>query len=458
MKYLKNVNQIWDRLDESWKFAITAFVIARGFFAVWSWIILTIQPVAVHYVEVNHQAAVIFLDLHTSRTFTYFREMQGNNLDFKSIGVNMVADQQAGSQWDIRTGGAIDGQYQGSNLIAAIYPIESIFPYYLAKPYSGAWLSLWQRFDANVYLTIADNGYGKIGEDTHFPPLYPMLIAVMTFIFRNSFLAGLFISHIATLYSLKLLYEIFSKWEEPSAGKRAVAYLLLFPASFFFFSVYTESIFLMTTLLSMRSMSTRSWAWAGFWAFCAILTRLPGMALLPPMLYLMWKDAPFLRKLNHWVGLAIPGLAALFYLYLRSTEISTDVVPLNEPLWHAKLVLPWESYLYAFRIILSGHFNYIDVLNLAAAILFTILFFSGLKKIPIEYSLFSGFSLLIILIRIVENKAFNSMLRFSLTLFPLYFVLGLAGENSRYRRIIIYTFIALNLYLSQEFFGWGWVA
>ncbi len=457
MKYIKNINQIWNGFDESWKFAIIAFISARVFFAIWSGIVLLTQPVAVHYVDVGDKAAVIFLDLHTNKTLTYFREMQGQNLDFKPVGINVVADRQTGSQWDIKTGISIQGSYRGKKLAPAQYPIENIFPYYLAKPYSNAFLAMWQRFDANVYLTIADNGYGHIGEDTHFPPLYPMLVAVLTIIFRNSFLSGLFISHVTTLYSLKLLYETFSKWDV-SSGKRAIAYLLLFPASFFFFSIYTESLFLMMTLLAMRSMSTRSWAWAGFWTFCAILTRLPGMALLPPMLYLMWKDAPFLRKTSHWVGLAIPGIAGLFYLYLRSTQISKDIIPFTEPLWHAKLVFPWESYLYAIRIILSGHSYYIDMLNLIVAILFTILFLYGWKKIPFEYNLFSGFSLLIILSRIVENKAFNSMLRFSLTLFPLYFVLGLVSEDARYRRIIIYTFIALNLYLSQEFFSWGWVA
>jgi hypothetical protein len=37
-------------------------------------------------------------------------------------------------------------------------------------------------------------------------------------------------------------------------------------------------------------------------------------------------------------------------------------------------------------------------------------------------------------------------------------VLGLAGENRWLRRLIIYTFVPLNLYLSAQFFLWGWVA
>lgn len=444
-------------LDESWRFAIIAFLVARIFYALWSWVILTIQPIAVHYIGSEDQPAVIFLNLNKAQSYAYLRQVHGDTLSFRSASNNTVLDLQTNSVWDIYTGTAIDGQYKGINLPTIVAPTD-MFPYQSTKPYPNAWLSLWQRFDANIYMTISERGYGQIEEDTHFPPLYPMLINIIASIIGDSYLAGLLISHLALLYSLKLLHKVFSNWGNNSSGNRAIGYLLLYPASFFFFSVYTESLFLMTVLLSMGSMKNRSWAWAGFWTFCAILTRLSGMALMAPMLYLMWKDRPFLHKLQHWIALSLPGLAVLLYLYLRATQMPEGIFPIAEPSWHARLVLPWESYLYAVKIILSGHFNYIDLLNLITATLFIILLLSGWKNIPIEYNLYSAFSLLIILIRIVDTRAFNSMLRFSLALFPLFFALGLAGEDSRYRRIIVYTFAFLNLYLSAEFFGWGWVA
>jgi hypothetical protein len=60
--------------------------------------------------------------------------------------------------------------------------------------------------------------------------------------------------------------------------------------------------------------------------------------------------------------------------------------------------------------------------------------------------------------RIVETQPLMSMVRYSITLFPSFYVLGLAGENSWIRRAIIYLSILLNLYLSGQFFIWGWVA
>ena len=458
MRFVSRLKLQWEKLDESWRFAITAFLIARTFYAVWSWTILTIQPVAVHYIEVDQKPAVLFLDLYTSKTHTYFRETENQALEFRPAGTNIVSDLQTNSLWDIRSGHSFQGPYAGKSLAPAAYAAETMFSYFRASPYPNPLLAMWQRFDANVYITIAENGYGQIMEDTHFPPLYPALMHLLSPVFGNAFLAGLFLSHIAIFFSLKQLYEIFTPWNDLASSKRSIAYLLLFPASFFFFSVYSESLFLMTVLLSMQAMSTRSWVWAGFWTFCAILTRLTGLALLAPMLYLMWKDNPLFGKLNHWVGMFIPGLAVLLYIYVRMVHSTPGTLPISEPSWYARLVLPWESYWHALKIILSGNSNYIDVLNLITATLLLVLFGVGWKLIPMEYNLYTGVTLLILFSRIVETKAYNSMLRFSLTLFPLFFVLGLAGQDARYQRIITYTFICLNLFLSAQFFGWGWVA
>jgi hypothetical protein len=34
----------WHSLDESWRYAITVFVIARILFGLWSWVVYPIQP------------------------------------------------------------------------------------------------------------------------------------------------------------------------------------------------------------------------------------------------------------------------------------------------------------------------------------------------------------------------------------------------------------------------------
>jgi hypothetical protein len=453
-----HLTRLWNHIGEGWRFAITAFFFARLLYAVWAWLVFSAQPMAVQNLELSGEPIVTIFDLRNSRAHIYRREMDGQTLTFRAAGANTITDVQTGSLWDISTGSAIRGPSEGSILLASHAASSEVFPYHNARPYPIWWLAIWQRFDANWYVSVAETGYGSVPGDDHFPPLFPVLIRLLKPVFGSAFLAGLLLSHMTTLYALKLLYETFQEWGEDLLAKKATLLFLIYPASFFLFSVYSESLFLVAALLALRRMRSRSWAWAGFWAFCAILTRLQGAALLIPMVFLMRRDPPWLRKPAHWIGLALPGLAGLFYLFLRSTQVGAGAVPLVESAWHARLVAPWETYGYALQTLFSGNATFIDVLNWAVVTLFLGLLVIGWRRIPLEYNLYSAFSLLIILIRIVDTQPLISMSRYALTLFPGFFVLSLAADNPWMRRLIVYVFIPLNLYLSAQFFSWGWVA
>lgn len=449
--------RFWNKLHQSWQFAIKAFLIVRLFYALWSWVVLTVQPIAVHYVDIADKPGVSFLNLYTVKAYTYVREIGGSLLTFRPIDKNMVMDLQTGSRWNIYSGEAIEGKYQGFKLIKGNILSDEMFPYYDASPYPNAWLALWQRFDANWYISIAEHGYGAIQGDFVFPPLFPLLILLLKPFFGYAFLAGLFISNLATFFALKLLYDLFIQWGDRQSAHWALIFFLLYPTFFFMFSVYTESLFLVLALLALHFMRSREWHWAGFWIFCAILARLQGIALLVPLIYLMWKEKPFLHNLQHWAGLMFAGFGFLFYFYMRFANNQSGIV-LSELMWHSHFVFPWESYFYAVQFFLTSQVTYIDILNWAITTLFIILLIWGWQKIPPEYSLYNLSSLLVMLARLVETKPLNAMLRYTITIFPVFYILGSVNHSPWKRRIIIYTFIALNLYLSQEFFSWGWVA
>lgn len=456
--FINSFARYWKRVDESWRVAIIVFIIARVLYGVWSWVVFTVQPVAIQNLELSGEPILTVFSMEDNMGFVYFREVYEDILTFQSAGSEHVIDEQTGSLWNISNGTAIKGSLEGFTLSPAQTTAQDIFAYFDVAPYSGLWLSMWQRFDANWYVSLAENGYGNITGDDHFPPLYPLLIRILKPVFGNAFLAGLFIAHVATLLALKLLYEVFSEWGEKTVGKRAFLLFVIFPTFFFFFSAYSEPVFLITVLLSIKSMQARSWAWAGFWTFCAVLTRLQGAALLAPMLYLMLKERPFLQKLAQWTALMLAGIGGLFYLYLRSLQVTSGAVPYVESAWHARLVPPWQTYGYALQTILSGNFTFIDFLNWAVATLFMAFLAWGWRRIPLEYNLYTVFSLLIMLIRIVDTQPLISISRYSLTLFPVFYSLGLVAEKPIIRRVLVYTFIPLNLYLSGQFFSWGWVA
>lgn len=453
-----NVLRHWQKLDESWRFALIAFLVARIFYFAWSWVVISVQPLVVQNFELADEPILSVFRLEDSESRVFLRVVNGEVLTFQAEDTDHVVDQQTGSTWAITTGTAVRGPYSGTQLGVSKTSPEDIFPYHNAKPYPGTLLGLWQRFDANWYVSLAEHGYGQIPGDDHFPPLFPLLIRVTQPIFGNAFLAGLFVSHIATLLVLKLLYDVFVAWGPTSVGARGTLLFVLYPTFFFFLSAYSEPVFLVVALLAFQAMHRRQWAWAGFWIFCAINTRLQGAALAFPMLYLIWKDeAPF-RKVSQWFGFFVAGLGGLFYLYLRSLQVAENAVPLVETEWHARIVPPWETYGYALQTIFSGNANLIDILNWSVMTLFIILLVWGWKKIPIAYNLYTAVSILIILIRIVETQPLISMSRYSLTLFPVFYAFSLTAENPLLRRVIIYGFIMLHLYLCGQFLIWGWVA
>lgn len=456
--FQKSFLQSWSKVDRSWRFAICAFLVVRLVYAVWSWAILTVQPLAVQNFALSNESILTIFNLQDSQSYAYARTVNGKILSFQAAGPSMVRDEQTGSLWDISTGVARQGPQQGSTLAHAQTAPSDIFPYHNTKPYPNRWLAIWQRFDANWYASIAETGYGNITGDAHFPPLFPALIRLLNPLVDNAFLAGLFLSHLAALYAFKLLYDVFLEWGEETTTTLTIVLMILYPASFFLFSAYSESLFLVSALLALRCMKQRSWAWAGLWVFCAILTRLQGIALLFPMAYLMWQDRPFLGRFSHWFGLGVAGFSGLFYLFLRSTQSVTEILPLVERDLHARLALPWENYEYAIQTISSGRATFIDVLNWGVTTIFILLIIWGWKKIPLEYNLYAVASMIAITIRLVETQPLNSMSRYALTIFPSFYSLALIGENPWLRRLILYTFIPLNLYLSAQFFLWGWVA
>jgi len=459
MTLVKNAMlQRWNRIDESWRFAIAAFLIARLFYFLWAWVIFTIQPVAIQNFELSGEPILSIFKLRNSEAHVYLREVKGETLTFQSLDREHLLDQQTGSVWDMSTGTAIQGELKGIALSPARTTPADLFPYHGTRKYPGARLALWQRFDANWYISIAENGYGSIPGDVHFPPLYPLTIRFLQPIFGSVFLAGLFLSHLATFYALKLLYDVFLQWGERTIARRSVLFFVIYPTFFFCFSAYSEPVFLVASLLALREMKSQSWLWAGFWIFCAILIRLQGVALLAPMAFLLWRDQPFLRKAAHWGGSIVAGSSGLLYLYLRSLQSSGNTIPLAEAELHARLVPPWQAYGYAIQTIFSGSATFIDILNWVVVTLVIVLLVAGWRTIPLEYNLFTVFSLLASVVRMVETQPLNSMLRYSLTFFPIFFVLGVAGENPWLRRLIIYTSILLSLYLSGQFFIWGWVA
>ncbi|MCX6706189.1 MAG: hypothetical protein NTV24_03765, partial [Candidatus Woesebacteria bacterium] len=133
----------------------------------------------------------------------------------------------------------------------------------------------WANFDGEHYLAIAKEGY-HLAEQAFFP-LYPLLIKF----FGGGAWSGLFISNTAFFLALVGLYKLLRIDYCVKVAKLAVILLLIFPTSFYFGAVYTESIFLCFVVWSFYFYRKENYLLSGILGAFASATRVIGVILLP---------------------------------------------------------------------------------------------------------------------------------------------------------------------------------
>lgn len=450
---------IWQKTPPAWKFSLLSVTLMRVFYTLWSLIFLSAFPLVVQNQEFFGEQIVTVFDLHTSRSYAYQRLVDEELLNFQKFDSQHLIDTKTGSIWRSSDGRATLGFYEGQSLSPTKITTERLFPYQGVSVDADPWLAIWQRFDVNWYLAISQNGYGHVSGDVHFPPLFPLLIRLTSLVFRNDFISALIISQFALYLMVKLLYDVFTEWGGEHMAKGGIFFLLIFPTSFFFFSAYTEALFMTVAIFCLRAIQSSRWHWAGFWLCCAILIRLQGVALLLP---LAWSLLHTRFRNTRLVDLFFAGLGPMvaigIYLLIRARGGDPSIIPFTETNLHARIVPPWDNLIYSVRYIFNGSAGYIDILNLAALILFSILLVVHWKKFPLEYGLFSAASLVVLTMRLVDTQPLNSMIRYLLTVFPVFYLFGIFAENKWINRLMFVCFLILNLFLSAQFFLWGWVA
>jgi Gpi18-like mannosyltransferase len=455
---MRKFYSLWISVPFAWRFAFAGWLVTRVILILWSLVVYWMFPVAIQNLDLFGEPVLTIFNLSTSERFAYSRTVDGTILKFQALDDSLMADQQTGSVWSMRDGEAIQGSFVGVSLEPANYNIERIFPYLGVRPVENVFLSLWQRFDANWYGAIASFGYGHRSDDIHFPPLYPLLIRILLPFTGHPIIAGLMLSHIFTFLMLVEFYKFVRQIFGDTVAERSVIYLMVYPTSFFFFSAYTEGLFILLVLLFFGALQDGRLHHAGLWAFFAILTRLQGVALFLPLGFILFQRRKSLSPEKIISAIGYPAIAIFLYLYLRLMVGNPSVIPFSETNLHARQVLPWENYWEAVSVLISGHATMIDILNLIFAMLFLVLIFMGWRRFDTTLNIFSAVTLVILTSRFVDTQPLNSTMRYTLTIFPVFILLANYGiNNPMFNRLFFYTCLALSMYLSAQFILWGWV-
>ncbi len=142
------------------------------------------------------------------------------------------------------------------------------------------------NFDGFHYHHIAKEGYGQFQEA--FFPLYPLIIKASGVFTNTYFINGLIISNLSFLAFLYFFYLFFEEIIGKEKTVWSIVFLVLFPFSFFFGMVYTESVFLLFFVLTLFTFKRGKYALSFIFGFLTALTRLIGVfTFIPIMIYLI---------------------------------------------------------------------------------------------------------------------------------------------------------------------------
>ncbi len=160
------------------------------------------------------------------------------------------------------------------------------YVFYLVRTPEGTigafidWLS--QCGDVPHYIRIAQEGYTVGGEWDHliaFYPLFPMLIKLVGFVVGDHLIAGIFISNICAILAGVYMFKLVKIDYSEKTASMAVLFMFLYPFSFFMSFCYTESLFIMLSLMCIYYTRQGKWIATGIIGFFAALTRTQGIVL-----------------------------------------------------------------------------------------------------------------------------------------------------------------------------------
>jgi hypothetical protein len=348
---------------------------------------------------------------------------------------------------------------------------------------AGLLVDVWARWDSVWFLRIAQDGYGATEDAAAaFYPLYPLLVGLVgRVLFGHYVLAGVLISLAACLGAFTLLYRLaLPRLGDPGA-RRTVLYLAISPFALFLGAVYSESLFLLCAVASFYLAERRSFLGAGAAAGLAWLTRPLGIALLPALALLAWREPRRGRALLRLA--AAPALFALYPLYLWWKVGDPLAFVHAEGTWsrHVSPAGPlggvWDGLRAGWagvRQLASGsdatrywsavqdsdpdRVAAINLAQLAFLVVFLVLTVVAWRRFGAPYGLFAALSLAIPLSVPSERWPLLSIQRFGLVVFPLFMALAAVGSRPRlHTGVVVVSAVFLGV-VSAQWALWQWVA
>ena len=338
-------------------------------------------------------------------------------------------------------------------------------------------LTVWERWDAKYYMSIASAGYSATDGTTSFHPLFPILARPFALLGGPPIIGLLLVSSCATL-ALYLVFQRLASLDHNSDKARTATFLFAFwPTSYVLYLPYTEPLWLLFAVLCLLYARQNRWWLAGLTGALATLTRQQGLFLLAPLAWELFAAEGYdlkdtLKRWRSWVPFfLIPGAYLVWILYRTRVleNVRPDFSSLSNLIWSTllspashlvvkdiALMWPWKAAYLAVQRALS--LSYVNPwIDLAFGFLFLLLIMLAWRGMRTSYRIY------VVVIAVVSfsfhtgmtptGGAYLSLPRHLLLAFPVF--IGLAARfEPRRLWILIIPSIAIMTFL---LFGYFWV-
>jgi 4-amino-4-deoxy-L-arabinose transferase-like glycosyltransferase len=307
-------------------------------------------------------------------------------------------------------------------------------------------LEIWRRWDTLHYINIARNGYGTDPDRAMliiWPPLYPWLIRAFRWLAGGYLSAGLFISFISYLLATLGLYRLVGLDFPERVAMRAVIYISIFPAAYFFHAAYTESLFLALVVWSFVCARDGRWGLVGLLGGLASLTRITAFGLLPALAFEYLVQRGFrLRQIRAdalWLLLIPLGFGVYLWVNQSVYDDPFAFLEMSRVRMHKTLSAPWVGAEAAWS---SGvregprRFFVVGVSEVAAGVLSGLIALYALVRMRTSYAIY----LFVSWATFAFTSFWASTTRYILPLFPVFILLAVWGERRTLHWAICMTF------------------
>jgi Gpi18-like mannosyltransferase len=316
--------------------------------------------------------------------------------------------------------------------------------------------------DSGWLMNIAINGYESEPFNTAtqhtwaYFPLYPLFWHWAAKVTGEFPLTGMALSNFFLLAALILLHGTVGAFGyEQGVADRAIFYVAAFPASYFFSLAQTESLFLLLTVGCLYAAKRERWWLAGILGALASATRFVGVFLLIPLGVLYWqanrttavdrnrdtRRVPGKIKANVVALFLVPIGLFVYMFYLKSITGDALAFAHIQLAWGHSAGFFWRPLLTYLNDPLQVSLRWdFRLLNFAAAITALAAGVVLLKKGEWALGLYASIS---IIVPMSYQPLLQSFARYVMVIFPVFFVLALAGRSRRVDQTIRAVFVGL---------------